>query len=102
MTFLSITSLFSTCNFGFLILCVRYIRNKKDLLVIEATLIPAGQTYERSRRERSYDNSMESRLVLDILTIETYLFKFSLCIIIITASIKWMFLCARLSNKDLM
>lgn len=100
MTFLSITSLFSTCNFGFLILCVRYIeqeRSPRDRGYFDSS----RSDYECSRRERSYDSSMESRLVLDILTIETYLFKFSLCIIIMTASSKWMFLGARLSNKDL-
>lgn len=35
--------------------------------------------YEHSRRGRSYDGSVESRLVLETLTIEkSYLFKYSL------------------------
>lgn len=69
-------------NFGFLICCVRYAEQERS---------PRDRDYfdysrsdnERSRRGRSYDGSMESRLVFEILTIEkVYLFKFSLCFII--------------------
>lgn len=44
--------------------------------------------YERSRRGRSYDGSMELRLVLEISSVEkSYLFKFSLCFVIKTTII---------------
>lgn len=57
-------------NFGFLICCVRYAERERS---------PRDRDYfeysrsdnERSRRGRSYDGSMESRLVLEILTIES-------------------------------
>lgn len=56
-------------NFGFLICCVRYAEQERS---------PRDRDYfeysrsdnEHSRRGRSYDSSMESRLVLEILTLE--------------------------------
>lgn len=84
-------------NFGFFIFCVRYAEQERS---------PRDRDYfeysrsdnERSRRGRSYDGSMESRLVLEILTIErVYLFNFPLFFII-----KTIIALNGSSNKDFM